>query len=51
MCGASLTWKDLPNAADTSIDTQLNLAGRQRLIYLLTVTPLCSYRAAFPIDH
>lgn len=51
MCGAFLTWKDLPTAADMSIDTQLNLAGHRRLIYLRTVKPLCAYTAAFPIDH
>lgn len=51
MCRAFLTWKDLPNTADMSIDTQLNPAGHQRLIYLRTVKPLCTYTAAFPIDH
>lgn len=51
MCRAFLTWKNLPNAADMSINVQLNLSGHQQLIYLHTVKPLCTYVAAFPIDH
>lgn len=42
MCGAFLTWKDLPNVADMSIDTQLKRAGRHQLVRLCTVTLLCN---------
>lgn len=51
MYRALLTWKNLPKVADMSINAQLNLTGHQQLIYLCTVKPLCTYTAAFPIDH
>lgn len=51
MCRAFLTWKDLPNVADMSIDTQLKPAGCYQLICVCTVMLLCTYTAMFPIDQ